>query len=158
MNCSSIAMLLSAERDGRLAPGELAELERHVAACPACREARAHLAAAATAWRTRTAQVAVPDPAGEWDRLRARVQDATVRLPRRRRLAPVIWLSLPLAAAAALALIFLLPAGPAPEPRAVARAEFVEAGDAGTSTMVFVDKESGWLVVWADEPAAGGRG
>ena len=30
-----------------------------------------------------------------------------------------------------------------------ARADFVEAGDANASTMVYVDKDSGWLVVWA---------
>ena len=33
----------------------------------------------------------------------------------------------------------------------VARAEYVEAGDINASTMVYVDKESGWLVVWATD-------
>ncbi|MEN9403282.1 MAG: hypothetical protein RL091_1985, partial [Verrucomicrobiota bacterium] len=37
----------------------------------------------------------------------------------------------------------------APVEVAVARAEYVEAGDVNASTMVYVDKESGWLVVWA---------
>ncbi len=33
----------------------------------------------------------------------------------------------------------------------VARAEYVEAGDVNASTMVYVDKDSGWLVVWATD-------
>jgi hypothetical protein len=55
-----------------------------------------------------------------------------------------------LAAAAALAFVVYQPAvtsrsdlGPA------ASAEFVETGSPTASTMVYLDKESGWLVVWA---------
>src|SRR6478609_1023733 len=33
----------------------------------------------------------------------------------------------------------------------VARADFVEVGDTNASTMVYVDKDSGWLVVWATD-------
>ena len=33
----------------------------------------------------------------------------------------------------------------------VARADYVEAGDTNASTMVYVDKDSGWLVVWASD-------
>jgi len=158
MTCRQNENLLSRERDGMLGEAERTQLERHLAECPSCREARATLAAAADAWRRHTAQVAVPDAAGEWHRLRPRLQDAEVRTPRRRRIAPVIWFTLPLAAAAALVLTFLPSAPPAPENRAVARADFVEAGDSAASTLVYVDKESGWLVVWAEDAAAGGRG
>jgi hypothetical protein len=62
----------------------------------------------------------------------------------------VFWLGLPLAAAAAVAFVFLNPQTSAPE---TARAEFVETGETAGSTMVYVDKESGWLVVWAAEPS-----
>lgn len=160
MNCRPFETLLSAERDAPLSEAERTQLERHLAECPACREQRVQLAAAATAWRARTAAAKVPDPAAEWDRLRPRLADAAGRTPRRRRLAPVIWFALPLAAAAAFMLTFLPSSPPVAEPRAVARADFVEAGDSAASTMVYVDKESGWLVVWAEDPAtaAGGRG
>ena len=33
----------------------------------------------------------------------------------------------------------------------IAGADYVEAGDPNASTMVYVDKESGWLVVWATD-------
>jgi len=37
------------------------------------------------------------------------------------------------------------------DPSIIAGADFVEAGDPNASTMVYVDKESGWLVVWATD-------
>ena len=33
----------------------------------------------------------------------------------------------------------------------VAQAEYVEAGNVDASTIVYVDKDSGWLVVWATD-------
>jgi anti-sigma factor RsiW len=45
------------------------------------------------------------------------------------------------------------------DPSIIAGADYVEAGDPNASTMVYVDKESGWLVVWAtNEDAAPARG
>lgn len=55
-------------------------------------------------------------------------------------------------------------AAPAPiyplyDPSIIAGADFVEVNDPNASTMVYVDKESGWLVVWAtDIDAAPTRG
>ena len=36
--------------------------------------------------------------------------------------------------------------------------DFVEAGDTSASTMVYVDKDSGWLVVWATDGEVKGNG
>lgn len=40
----------------------------------------------------------------------------------------------------------------------IAQTEFVEAGKANASTMVYVDKESGWLGVWALDSDANSKG
>lgn len=37
------------------------------------------------------------------------------------------------------------------DPSIIAGADFVETGDVNASTVVYVDKESGWLVVWATD-------
>jgi hypothetical protein len=75
------------------------------------------------------------------------------------------WTGLPLAAAAALALVFWAP-DDAPTATgedatfaeaAPAYAEFVEASDNAASTVVYVDQESGWLIVWASAPTRGIR-
>lgn len=45
------------------------------------------------------------------------------------------------------------------DPSIIAGADYVESGDPNASTMVYVDKESGWLVVWAtDMDVAPARG
>jgi len=44
------------------------------------------------------------------------------------------------------------------DPSIIAGADYVEAGNPNASTMVYVDKESGWLVVWVTDVDAGPRG
>ncbi|HTL69212.1 MAG TPA: zf-HC2 domain-containing protein [Lacunisphaera sp.] len=159
MNCRDIENLVLAANDGKLTDAQRAAMANHVAACPACRQVQAQVGAALAAYRADAARVTVPDPGEEWLRLRTRLgQGPTAR---KRRLAPVVWLSSALAAAAAIAFAFL---SPKPQPGApvvyspdnevVAEAEFVEAGNINASTMVYLDKESGWLVVWATDPNA----
>jgi len=168
VNCRDTEHLIHAERDGALTDQQRADLDRHVSGCAACRQLRADLAAAAESWRARTAAAAVPDADAEWQKLRAQLHGAApaqdgeraraggaeVRTTPKRRLAPVVWLATPLAAAAAFVFSFFLTSGPSPDAGALARAEYVEAGDAGASTMVYADKESGWLVVWAAADSA----
>lgn len=158
MNCRDIENLLFAERDGALTDQQRADLDRHLGGCPACREVRSDLAAAAEAWRERTAGVTVPDAEAEWRKVRAQLPGgAEVRTAPKRRLAPIIWLATPLAAAAAFVFAFFLSSGPAgADTGALARAEYVEAGSAEASTLVYSDKESGWLVVWASDPKSRG--
>lgn len=167
MNCRDIEPLLLAERDGVLTSKQHAELATHIEGCPACRQARLDYGDAVTFLKTDAANVAVPDADKEWRTIRAQLRGTVVKPGKKSPLAPVIWFTAPLAAAAALAIAFLnsfqtadpksqtllSPAAPAAE---VARADFVEAGDASASTMVYVDKDSGWLVVWATDVGAKG--
>lgn len=165
MNCHEAEPLLLAERDGVLSPTQHAALDRHVAGCPACQRLRANLTEAMEAVRTEAAAVRVPDAQQEWQVLQGKIHAAPGRPAKRHPLASVIWFGAPLAAAAALALAYL---GLRTEPKRletvaapivdVARADFVEVADAKASTMVYVDKDSGWLVVWAvdDEQKSGG--
>lgn len=167
MNCRDIEPLLLAERDGVLTSKQHAELAEHVAGCPACRRARLNYGDAVTFLKTDAANVAVPDADKEWRAIRAQIQDGAAKPGRKSPLAPVIWFTAPFAAAAALAFAFFVTRSPIPQtpdliPQApateVARADFVEAGDANASTMVYVDKDSGWLVVWATDGEVKGNG
>jgi len=158
VNCAAFETLLLTERDGVLTPDQHAALARHVTDCPACQARRARIAAAMDAFRADTAGVTLPDVNAEWRTLRARLPGATGAPRKQRPLAPVIWFTASFAAAASLAFVIFssrppLPAPPAAAPE-IAQAEFVEAGDASASTMVYVDKDSGWLVVWASDGAA----
>lgn len=168
MNCRETELLLQAERDGALTELQCADLERHLGACPVCREFRATLVRIGELVRADAASVKAPDAEAEWRRLQARLQHEDVPLPRKRRLAPVYWLGAPLAAAAAVALAFFVQRQPAPTPVVapetpaavplVAAAEYVEVSDRNASPVVYVDKESGWLVVWAVDTASENSG
>ena len=158
MNCRDAEHLILSERDGALSADQLARIETHAAACPACRQQRMRLTEALNAFQTDAAQVTLPDVAAEWRTLRAQLAGRQGKPARKRPLAPVIWFGAPLAAVAAMALVYLglqpKVAEPAPAAADIAQAEFVEPGDANASTMVYVDKESGWLVVWAADSSA----
>jgi anti-sigma factor RsiW len=167
MNCRDSESLILAERDGALTKPQLAALSDHVAACPACAKLRANLVPALATYQNGLRAVAAPDADEAWRELQNRLR-APDRREKKRPLAPVIWFSASLAAAAAFAFAFIvtrpaapviieaesmaaLPAPPPPlhDPSFIAGADYVEAGDPDASVLVFVDKESGWLVVWA---------
>lgn len=179
MTCRDSESLILAERDGALTKEQSAALSDHVAACPSCQRLRADLAAALTAFKSDIARVPVPDVDEAWRDLQSRLH-APARRSKKSPLAPVIWFGSSLAAAAAVALVFMSPSQPtavpqepispvvasattrrAPpppppplhDPSIIAGADYVEAGDPNASTMVYVDKESGWLVVWATNVA-----
>jgi hypothetical protein len=162
MNCHQSETLMLAARDCALDPVQGAALAEHVGNCASCRRLQASLDAGFARWKSETTLTSPPDASAAWRLLRAQLAEPAVR-PRRRR-PPLLWLAAPLAAAAALAFTFYRPTAPvipAPGPMPIAeiaRADFVEAGDATASTMVYVDKESGWLVVWASGPDNGSRG
>ena len=164
MNCRDIEPLLLAERDGVLTSEQHAALGRHVATCAACQQLRLRLTEALTAFQADAAKIALPDVDEEWRTLRDRLHGAGAKSAKKRPLAPVIWFGSTLAAAAAIALAFFSqqpkPATPqlfSPDDQ-IAEAEFVEAGDINASTLVYVDKESGWLVVWATDIDANSKG
>ena len=164
MNCRDSESLILAERDGALTKNQLAALSDHVAACPLCHQLRANLAAAVSAYKAEVAAIKVPDADQAWRDLQANLHRTEGKSSRKRPLAPVIWFTASLAAAAAIAFAFFAvrptPSTPQAElafnappydPSTIAGADFVEAGDPNASTMVYVDKESGWLVVWATD-------
>ncbi|MBI2812717.1 MAG: zf-HC2 domain-containing protein [Opitutae bacterium] len=159
MNCHDIEPLLLAERDGVLTPAQHAALAAHVATCPACRQLRAVTGEAVTFLKTDAANVTVPDADKEWRTLRARLRGETAKPARKRPLAPVIlrngnrprnlfWFGAPLAAAAAITIAFFVTrpgASPAPT-------------ETTATTIAYVDKDSGWLVVWAAQSATKTKG
>lgn len=173
MNCRDSESLILAERDGALPETQLASLFDHVGGCPACAELRRRLAESSETYRSALHAVAAPDANEAWRMLQTRLHSSAPR-PVKRSLAPILWFAAPLAAAAVLALAFLTdqptsspsreqteatrvanaaPPPPLHDPSFIAGADYVEAGDPDASVMVFVDQESGWLVVWATSPA-----
>ena len=176
MNCRDSESLILAERDGALTKAQHAALSDHVATCPACAKLRADLAVALRAYESGLAAVPAPDADEAWRELQNRL-NGTDRREKKRPLAPVIWFSASLAAAAAFAFAFLVtrpttppvaeppllaiappPPPPLHDPSFIAGADYVEAGDPDASIVVFVDKESGWLVVWATDSDAATSG
>jgi len=161
MNCHDIEPMLSAERDGMLNQDQRASLDRHVASCPSCAEMRINLSQAMDLFKTDTAAIAVPDVEEEWLKLRSKLSTPSTKRATKRPLAPIIWFGAPLAAAAAVAFAFFN-SSPTAKPLGasvatsgeVAQAEYVEAGNVDASTIVYVDKDSGWLVVWATDSDA----
>lgn len=168
MNCRDNESLILAERDGALTKDQFAALSDHVATCPACAKLRANLAAAIDTYQAGLRAVVPPDADEAWRELQSRLHESGSRATKRP-LAPVIWFGASLAAAAAFAFAFLItrpaasppvgetllaiapPPPPLHDPSFIAGADYVEAGDPNASIMVFVDKESGWLVVWATD-------
>lgn len=170
MNCHSAESLILAERDGTLSEIQRTELARHLAECAACRQWQNELSAALAEFRADAGSVRVPDAAVEWRKLQARVhQPASTPVSHERRQAPLVWFTGPLAAAAAIALAFFI-GRPTPASRdaatpteispfaGLAQAEFVDVAVEDATPIVYVDQQSGWLVVWADVTASNTHG
>lgn len=167
MNCRDNESLILAERDDVLTKDQLAALSDHVAACSACAQLRTSLRTALAVYKADVAAIPVPDADEAWRGLQARLHKPARKHP----LAPVIWFGASLAVAAAIAFAFFItrPTTSTPsdelaitpplyDSSTIAGADFVEAGDPNASTMVYVDKESGWLVVWATDGDAKSNG
>lgn len=159
MNCRSAQRLLSAERDGALATHEHADLAAHLAQCAGCRQARAVVAGAVESWRKKVAAIEVPDAERAWQDIRREIRTTQPEKSRGAWGFPR-W-TLPLGAAAALALAAVVSlnrnSSDLDPVRTIARAQsaqahFVEV-PTDASSVVYVDGESGWLVVWAVDDA-----
>lgn len=151
MNCREAEHQIFAERDGALDETRRAALATHLAQCPGCQRMRENLATALDALRTHSQQVRVPDAELEWQKLRREIRGSagSKSAMAEKRRSPLAWLGLPLAAAAAIAITLSLrpvsdPAASGEQARTIAKAE-------APSTVVFVDDQSGYLFVWADE-------
>ncbi|MDP3072135.1 MAG: zf-HC2 domain-containing protein [Opitutaceae bacterium] len=157
MNCREVQSELFADTEDTPANARRAAVAAHVAHCAACQRVRDDLTAALTAWRSDVAKVSIPDAELEWHAVRRRIRGGGVPASSGSWQKWTAWLGLPLAVAAAAALIFvarpvqitapILPIGE------FAHAENIEAPGRDASTMVFVDDQSGWLIVWASDSA-----
>jgi predicted anti-sigma-YlaC factor YlaD len=164
MNCRDAERLLSADRDGALEVHQRAALETHLAGCSACRRWQATQADAGKNWRESVYATPAPDSTIEWHAIRRRIRNGETPSERASiltRSRNLIWASSALAAALLIAVIlaphWLGSTRPAGETTQMARAEFVEGPDGASSPLVYVDNDSGWLVIWTvdDGNAAG---
>jgi len=151
MNCADAAERITALVDGELPPGEREALERHLAGCAACREARA--AEEAVAARVRAlGRPPLPDGFREsvLDRIRAEPA-AAPRAPAGRLLPMGPWLAAgAAAAAAALAMVYFgSPDRAGGPPVALRAAPAAEDGDAGARLVAAADARA------PADPAAG---
>jgi predicted anti-sigma-YlaC factor YlaD len=141
MDCRAAQRLISAARDRALDDAEQAGLGKHLERCAGCRRMRDNLAEAAVAWRETVAANPVPDARLEWQRIQRQLAPGSSMSGRRR---PALWWGVSLAAAAGLVLALWTPrTAPVAE-----TAGLVEVGEKASAT-VYVDAQSGWLVVWA---------
>jgi anti-sigma factor RsiW len=157
MTCRNAERQALSARDGRLDEAGRAALAAHLAQCEPCRRMSENYAIAIEAWRQSEGRTTAPDPDREWQSIRCRMRVEEADNPARGLhawLPRLPWLAVPLAAAAAAA-FFLQPSQPHPS---IARApENLAQGESAVeptpaSTVVYVDENSGWLVVWATEP------
>lgn len=151
MNCRNAENLLHAERDRVLTPEEAADLERHLGACAACQRTRVLLAESAQAWKERSSAAAAPDSLVEWQAVRRRLRSGE-RVRHFRDWRRPAWVCGGLAAAGAALAFALLPVirdRGDPRRQIMPRAEFVEFADADATPVVYLDAETGWLVVWS---------
>lgn len=182
MNCRQAESQLLAARDGALAEAAAAELAAHLETCASCRTLQARLHETFEQWQQETAAVPVPDPQTEWFAVRRRLRNETAASNGHVSWARLLRLAAPLTAVAAIALIVWSGRPPSSAPLApelastgaepsaastdfdgswpemdehfafTAHAEYVETDDADASPFVYVDDESGWLIVWASDP------
>lgn len=151
MNCREAESQIFAERDGALDNSQRAALAQHVGQCPGCRRLQQGFAVTIETWRVETQQVRVPDAELEWQKLRREIRGgAGSRAAAESKRRSLGWFSVPLAAAAAVALIFVLNTE-SPEPtRDVAKVTPTARAD--SPTVVVTDEKSGWtFVVAADD-------
>ncbi len=154
MNCHSVQDQLTRAADGATPASDQAAIAAHLSACSECQRFAETLRRLPDWIAEEVASHPVPDAEEMWREVQAQIQTP----PKPRKVAPIVWLTAPLAAAAALVFAFL-PQRNAPDSSVIAdnqivQVDYVEVEDPDATAMVYVDNESGWLVVWADDPAA----
>ena len=172
MNCQAAESQIFAARDAPLGAADAASLEQHISECPHCRRISEGLTAAASAWQQHDQKIAGPNAQQEWHAVRRRIrnspsaQSASGGLPSWPRL---LRFALPIAGAGAIVIgLSTRLTEPEAEPTEIsvaqadwsyfddhftlyAQAEHVETENEYISPFVYVDEESGWLIVWASD-------
>jgi len=157
MNCRIIQDNLTHAADGGLSASQQATVAAHVKSCAACRQFAEKLDAIPELLQNEADSVSLPAADEMWDEISAKLNTPHEQPTKSRKVAPIIWLTAPLAAAAALFFTFLPQQKNAAAPLIAAsdmvQVDYVEIEDPDSTAMVYVDKQSGWLVVWADDPS-----
>ncbi len=157
MNCSTAQDQLLRAADGGLTAAQQTALNAHVETCASCRQYAESIDALPELLLQEMESVPVPDADEMWNDLSSKLGVPDEQPAKSRQIAPIIWLAAPLAAAAALLFAFLpqqnFETTPASKGNTIVQVDYVEIEDPDSTAMVYVDKESGWLVVWADDPA-----
>lgn len=145
--------------DREMTAQQSSAIQAHVSTCAHCQQFAASLETLSGAIHADANAATVPSADAMWASVQSRINETSKPARKSRKVAPIIWITAPLAAAAALVFAFL-PIKPtaskqvavAPSPQS-SQVNYVETPDPDATTMVYVDKESGWLVVWADDPS-----
>ena len=157
MNCLASQKQLLRAQDEALHDQQHSTLAAHLSSCPQCSEFEASLRQISADIKNEAASVPVPDADETWQGIQSRLQPTGESETTSKRFAPLIWITAPLAAAAAFAFAFL-PSHSTSDFDSVAMSEasatqvdYVETDNPNATTMVYVDNQSGWLVVWTDD-------
>ncbi len=179
MNCRQIQDHLFADRDETSVSAAAArEVADHLASCPECRSLQEGLTKSLHDWQREVGDVPIPDPQTEWHAVRRKIRQGEGAATPAAAWAGLLRIAAPLTAVAAIALVVWQARPPALGPTPVepattvaqtdsfdgtwpemdqhfaftAHAEYVETDNEDASPFVYVDDESGWLIVWASDP------
>jgi predicted anti-sigma-YlaC factor YlaD len=183
MHCRAAQSQIFAARDTPLGAAAAEALAAHLASCPACQLLQSQLAAAATAWQESDARVVVPNAETEWHAVRRKLRHLEAKPTPAFAWARLLRIGASLTAVAAITLLVRSHLEPAAGPTettvtsqtvalnddgpwgdfedhyaSTARAEYVETEDEEASPFVYVDDESGWLIVWATDTTGAASG
>lgn len=153
MNCRQAEKALSRHLDDELPADEVATLEEHLATCSACRETATEWRGLGQAMRAE-APDEIPDPTKAWHDIRRTLRNREAPAIRANRRP---WWSHPLpwagagATIALLAVGYLLQDSPASQFQNGSTVEYIDTELPGASTVVYVDDETGWNIVWVLE-------
>ncbi len=157
MNCRQAEHHISAERDQALDSIQQQALMAHIADCQACRTLRNNLAAAVDSWRSEENSVRVPDAELEWYKVRREIRNA----PATHHALRLIWMAVPVTAAAAAVAIGLYVAPGARQEtagtpvREIAQRQTAVTASPESASIVYVDDKSGWTFVWSSDSENG---
>ena len=153
MNCHQAEKALSRHLDGELSAELVTGLEKHLASCAACRETAVDWQGYGDNFRAEQPS-GMPDPTKAWHDIRRaiRTREDPVAQGQNRP-----WWARPLpwaGAAATVAIVaigYVLQLSPGAQFSGGGAVEYVDTDLPGASTIVYVDDESGWNIVWVVE-------
>lgn len=157
MNCHSAQDQLLRAADGGLSAQQKNALTAHIESCAECGHFAESLDTIPSLLHRESESVPVPNAHDLWSEISSQLNSPEEQTNKPRKIAPIIWITAPIAAAATLLLAFLPlrqnDIVPVTTENNIVQVNYVEIEDPDSTAMVYVDKESGWLVVWADDPS-----